>query len=196
MRHSGAALFPIAVMTALAAGSFWLNRATELENGGREAKTRHDPDYFVENFNVRRFNDAGNLQHYLVAQKMLHYADDDSTEVTAPRLTYYRTPRVRIWAKTAWLDKDGKHVKLTDDVHVLREGRNGDPPTEITTSVLHAVPDDNFAHTDAPVVITQGQSVLHGTGLESNDKSQISILYGRATGTIYKKPSNEAHGKK
>lgn len=199
MRHSGAALFPIAVMALLAAGTFWLNRAVELENGNPNAKLRHAPDYMVDNFNVRRFNDQGKLQHYLVAQRMLHYADDDSTEVVAPKLTYYRTPPVRIWSKTAWLDKDGKHVKLVDDVHVVREGLDGNPPTEITTSVLNAVPDDSFAHTDAPVVITQGQSVMHGTGLESNDKSRISILYGRATGTIFKKPTTEAnaaHGKK
>lgn len=192
MRHPGAALFPIAVMALLAAGTFWLDRATQIEDGGRDGKHRHDPDYIVDNFNVRRFDESGKLQHFLVGQKMLHYPDDDSTEVIAPRLTYYRTPPVRIFSNTAWLDKDGKHVKLDGDVHVIRDGSDGNPPTEIATSVLYAVPDDDFAYTDAPVVIRQGQSVMNGTGMESNNKSQISVLFGRASGTIYQNPSSQA----
>ncbi len=198
MRHTGAALFPIVVIGLLAAGTFWLNEATQsgARNDGRQ---RHDPDYVVDHFNVRRFDDTGSLQHFLVGEKMLHFPDDDSTEVISPKLTYFRSPPVRVSATRAWLDKDGKHVKLDGDVHVIRDGVNGDPPTEMTTSVLFAVPDDSFAHTDAPVVITQGQSVMHGTGMETNDKTQISVLYGRASGTIYKKSDNKtdaAHGKK
>ncbi|MDD5249605.1 MAG: LPS export ABC transporter periplasmic protein LptC [Rhodocyclaceae bacterium] len=192
MKHSGAPLFPIAVMALLAAGAFWLDRATQVADGGRDGRHRHDPDYIVDNFNVRRFDESGKLQHLLVAQKMLHYPDDDSTEVIAPRLTYYHTPPVHIFSNTAWLDKDGKHVRLDGDVRVVRDGRDGNPPTEIATSVLYAVPDDDFAHTDAPVVITQGQTVMRGSGMESNNKSQISILYGRASGTIYQKQANQA----
>ncbi len=199
MKHTGAALFPIAVLSLLAAGTFWLNRATEIGES-REGKQRHDPDYIVDHFTVRRFDDMGKLQHFLTGEKMLHYPDDDSTEAIGPKLTYLRTPPVHVWSDKAWLDKDGKHVRLDGNVHVVREGLNGDPPTEIATQVLYAVPDDNFAHTDAPVVITQGQSVMHGSGMESNDKTQISVLYGRASGTIYqKKPISQtdaAHGKK
>ncbi|HEX8962120.1 MAG TPA: LPS export ABC transporter periplasmic protein LptC, partial [Rhodocyclaceae bacterium] len=154
-----------------------------------------DPDYIVDHFTVRRFDETGTLQHFLVGEKMLHYPDDDSTEVLAPRLTYFRTPPVHVSSNTAWLDKDGKHVKLEGNVRVIRDGLDGSPSTEIDTSVLYAIPDDEFAHTDAPVTITQGQSVMHGSGMETNDKTQISILYGRASGTIYKKQTDAAHGK-
>lgn len=197
MKHTGAALFPIAVMSLLTAGTFWLNQATQIGEV-RDAKQRHDPDYIVDHFNVRRFDDGGKLQHFLVGEKMLHYPDDDSTEVLAPKLTYFRTPPVHLSSKKAWLDKDGKHVKLEGDVRVVRDGLDGNPPTEIDTSVLYAVPDDDFAHTDVPVTITQGQSVMHGTGMETNDKTQISILYGRTSGTIYQKhdKTDGAHGKK
>jgi lipopolysaccharide export system protein LptC len=197
MRHTGAALFPVAVMSLLAAGTFWLNRATQLGDA-HDGKQRHDPDYIVDHFNVRRFDDTGNLQHFLVGEKMLHYPDDDSTEVLTPKLTYFRTPPVHVSSEKAWLDKDGKHVKLEGNVRVIRDGIDGNPPTEIDTTVLYAIPDDSFAHTDAPVTIIQGQSVMHGTGMESNDKSKISILYGRASGTIYQKQdkTDTGHGKK
>lgn len=192
MRATGAGFFPVVLLFLLAALTFWLERATQTDDDGRNGKNRHDPDYIVDNFHVRRFDVDGKLQHTLVAQKMLHYPDDDSTKVVLPRLTYHRSPPAHVNSNLAWLDKDGKHVKLDGDVHVIRESLDGSPYTEITTSVLYAVPDDEFAHTEAPVVITQGQTVINGTGLETNNKTQISVLFGRVNGIIYKKPANQA----
>jgi lipopolysaccharide export system protein LptC len=185
MKSSGAALFPIALMALLAGATFWLDRASQPEDDGRDGKHRHDPDYIVDHFSVRRFDPEGVLQHSLFAQKMLHYPDDDSTEVFAPQLTYHHIPPAHVSSIKAWLDSGGKHVKLEGDVHVLRDSIDGRPPTEITTSVLYAVPDDEYAHTDAPVTITQGQTVIHGIGAETNNKTQISVLYGPVRGIIY-----------
>jgi lipopolysaccharide export system protein LptC len=184
MRGSGAALFPIGLMALLAAATFWLDRATQVDEG-RDGKHRHDPDYIVDNFNIRRFDADGALQHSLFAQKMLHYPDDDSTEVAAPKLTYFRDPPVHVSSDTAWIDRDGKHVKLDGDVRIVRDAVAGKLSTQITTSVLYAVPDDDVAHTDAPVTITQGQTVVNGTGMETNNKTHISVLYGPVRGTIY-----------
>lgn len=185
-------LFPVVLVALLAGLTFWLDRATQPQDESHSGKHRHDPDFIVDNFQVRRFAADGTLQHTLVAKKMLHYADDESTEVAAPRLTYHRTPLLNITANTAWLDKDGKHVRLNGDVHIVRDTVGGKPPTAMATSVLHAVPDDEFAHTDAPVRITQGLTVLNGTGMESNNKTQISVLFGRAKGTIHNHQTNEA----
>lgn len=185
-------LFPVVLMALLAGLTFWLDRATQPQDESRSGKHRHDPDFIVDNFQVRRFAADGTLQHTLVAKKMLHYADDESTEVAAPRLTYHRTPLLTITANTAWLDKDGKHVRLDGDVNIVRDAVGGKPPTAMATSVLHAVPDDEFAHTDAPVKITQGLTVLNGTGMESNNKTQISVLFGRAKGIIHNHQTNEA----
>lgn len=193
MTQNSSGLFPIVLGALLAALTFWLDRATQPQEGVGSGKHRHDPDYIVDNFEVRRFGPDGNLQHTLTAARMLHYADDESTQVTAPRLIYHRTPGLSVSSNTAWLDKDGKHVRLEGDVRVVRDGVGGRPPTEIETSVLHAVPDDEFAHTNAPVKITQGLTVMRGTGMESNNKTQISVLFGRAQGTIFKNPSSEAH---
>lgn len=185
-------LFPVVLMALLAGLTFWLDRATQPQDDSRSGKHRHDPDFIVDNFQVRRFAADGVLQHTLVAKKMLHYADDESTEVAAPRLTYHRTPLLNVTSRTAWLDKDGKHVRLNGEVHIVRDAVGDKPPTEMHTSVLHAVPDDEFAHTDAPVKITQGLTVLNGTGMESNNKTQISVLFGRTNGIIHNNQTNEA----
>ena len=191
-QNATAGLFPVVLMALLAALTFWLDRATQPLDDSRSGKHRHDPDFIVDNFQVRRFAADGALQHTLLATKMLHYADDESTEVAAPRLTYHRLPLLNVTSKTAWLDKDGKHVRLNGDVRIVSDGVKDKPPTEIDTSVLYAVPDDEFAHTDAPVKITQGLTVLNGTGMESNNKTQISVLFGPTNGIIYNNQTNEA----
>lgn len=180
---SGAALFPIALLGLLAGLTFWLDQATQ-ERPARDGKHRHDPDYMVERFHVRRFDTDGKLQHSLVAQKMLHFPDDDSTEVTAPRLTYHRTPPTLVSSDTAWLDADGKHVRLDGNVQVVRKGLDNRPETRIATETLFIVPDDETASTSSPVTITQGRSVIKGTGLEANNKTQTAVLLGRVHGII------------
>lgn len=183
MRASGAALFPVGLLGLLAALTFWLEQATQ-EQPSRDGRSRHDPDFVVERFHVRRFDTEGTLQHSLVAQKMLHYPDDDSTEVVAPRLTYHRTPPTVVTSDTAWLSADGKQVRLDGDVRVVREALGSRPATTIATSVLHIVPDDETARSDAPVTITQGRSIIAGTGLEADNKIQTAVLLGRVRGTI------------
>ncbi|CAG0998302.1 hypothetical protein RHDC4_02993 [Rhodocyclaceae bacterium] len=196
MRASGAALFPVGLLGLLAALTFWLEQATQ-EQPGRDGRSRHDPDFIVERFHVRRFDTEGMLQHSLVAQKMLHYPDDDSTEVLAPRLTYHRTPPTVVTSDTAWLSADGKQVRLDGDVRVVREALGSRPATTIATSVLHIVPDDETARTDAPVTITQGRSIIDGTGLEADNKTQTAVLLGRIRGIIDRGssavPANTTH---
>ena len=193
MRDSGARLFPVALVALMAALTFWLDQATQQDDGRRDGKLRHDPDYIVDHFQVRRFDADGELQHLLVAQKMLHYPDDDTTRVIAPHLTYQHVPPTHIEADTAWLDKDGKHVRLDNNVRVVRESSDERPQTEITTSVLYAEPDDNFAHTDAPVKLTQGKTEIFGKGMEANGKTHISVLFGPVHGTIYATQAEQAN---
>lgn len=187
MNTAGTRLFPVALMASLAALTFWLDHAAQKDDGGRDGKRRHDPDYVVDRFQVRRFNAAGELQHSLAAQKMLHYPDDDSTSVVAPQLTYHNTPPTHLSADTAWLDQDGKHVRLDGNVRVVRAATANRAPTQIDTSVLYAEPDAEFAHTDAPVTLTQGRTVVRGKGMEANNKTRLAVLFGPVRGTIYPK---------
>ena len=65
-----------------------------------------------ERFEVRRFDIDGKLQHTLVADKLLHYPDDDTTIVTTPHVTYHQLPPTDIFARMAYIGKDGKEVDL------------------------------------------------------------------------------------
>lgn len=186
MKHVGASLFPLVLIALLAALTLWLERASHTDDTGRRASARHDADYYVEHFTVRRFAADGSLQHTIIADKMVHFPDDDSTTVTTPRLLYYSGRETVVTARTAWLDKEGKHVRLNDDVRIVRAAGAEAPETVITTSILFVTPDDEYAYTDAPVTITQGKSVVNGVGLEANNKTEVAVLSGPVQGTIYR----------
>ena len=186
MKHVGASLFPLLLVALLAALTLWLERASQTDDVGRRANARHDADFFVEHFTVRRFGTDGSLQHTVTADKMLHYPDDDSTNVTTPRIVYHSGRQTVVTARTAWLDKEGKHVRLDDDVRIVRAGSADAPETIITTSILFVTPDDEYAYTKEPVTITQGKSVVNGVGLEANNKTEIAVLSGPVLGTIHR----------
>ena len=188
MRLPGSsALFPLLVLAMLTAFTFWLEQATRGDSNGPNPNLRHDPDFWIDELVLRRYNLDGSIQHTLKASRMTHFPDDDSTEVKEPRVVYFRDgTTTTLTARLAWMDKDGQHVRLQDEVRVVRTEPLGNA-TIIDTSLLNVAPDDEYAQTDAPVTISQGRSVMHGTGgLEVNNKTGLAILNGPVFGTVYR----------
>ena len=180
------ALAPLTFMVLLAAVSLWLERSVQSQIAP-EKNTRHDPDFWAENFSIKKFGVDGVLQNTLNASKMTHFPDDDTTILSNPILRYHQTPPVTIAATTGLLSQDGKEIALTGGAVVTRLGAKAAPPTQVETEVLNLFPDDQRAMSRSPVTITQGRSVIRGNGMEADNKTGISVLSGRVNGTIYHK---------
>ncbi len=128
MKHHATSMFPLVMLLLLAALTFWLSHV--IQNKVPQGPLRHDPDYWAEHFTARRFDINGTLQHTLVAEKLVHYPDDDTSIVTEPHLTYHQLPPLEIFARMAYIGRDGKEVDLVDEVKVIRHGATDDlPPT-------------------------------------------------------------------
>ena len=168
----------------LAALTFWLSRLVEKDRPRQPL--RHDPDYIVDRFEVRRFDANGKLQHTLVGERLVHYPDDDTTVVTTPRLTYHRGAATELRAGSAFVGRDGKEIDLVENVHIVRHSASGDiPPTEVTTRTLKVFPDEERAIGRDAVTIMRGQSVLRGSGMEIDNRTGVSVLHGRVKGTFH-----------
>lgn len=181
-----ATLFPLLLAGLLAGMTYWLEIASRPPAGARDGKSRHDPDYIVENFMVQRFGPEGNLQHTLRASAMRHYPDDDSTIVIAPGLTWHRRSVAHIVAHEAHLDKEGRHVQLIGDVRMVRAGTQGNPETVLSTARLDIWPDDEIASNSAPVTIIQGRSRIDGNGLRLDNKTATFTLLGPVNGLFHR----------
>lgn len=182
-------LFPLLLAGVLAALSYWLELASRAPDIAKGGKLRHEPDTIVENFEVRRFDAQGALQHTMIAERMIHYPDDDSAEVSAPRIVWHRPPQTTLEAGEARIMSGGEHVALVDGVRITRAGSAGRPATLLTTERMDVWPDDELAKATTPVTITQGASRIQGEGgLNVDQKSLIYVLEGPVTGVFFRSP--------
>jgi lipopolysaccharide export system protein LptC len=181
---SATRLFPLLLMLALAGFTFWLELMVREEEGGRQSTRRHDPDYIVDRLNHTRFNAQGVAESVLAAEKMLHYPDDDSTDLVAPRLVQTKAdrPRITVTADRATLSQDGEELFLYDNVLVVREAGAGQPEARMRTSFLQMARAQSVLRTDRNVVITEADRVLSGRGMEYNNDSGQFYLRERVRG--------------
>lgn len=192
MRTQAAPLFPLLLLTLLAGGTFWLDRASQIDEVSRNGKNRHDPDFIVQDFTTRRFSLDGRLQHQLSAQIMTHYPDNDTTEVSVPSLIYYgQSLPLYVDAERAWISKDGKEVQLMGNVLMKRAADQQHAELRLKTAELRVFPDDEIARTQTPVTILDGLSTLQGDGMEANNRTQTFTLLGHVRGML-KRPATHS----
>jgi lipopolysaccharide export system protein LptC len=182
MKQWGSALFPLGVLFALAALTYWLRYATELPEPSQDGKHRHDPDYIVTTATLRKLDLDGNLKYTLKAVDIRHYPDDDSTDMTLPNVVYLNPskPPVTITAQRGHASKDGEQVDLYDEVHIHRAPSAKDEAMDATMEQLTVLPDDEKAYTKSPVLITQGISWVKGIGMQVDNRAQTYILESQA----------------
>lgn len=186
MRMSTTRVFPLALMAVLALLTFYLEYAVR-EEAPQDSTRRHDPDYLITNFTTTTYNKDGAAESMMSAAKMIHYPDDDSTELIEPRLVQSKPnePRVRVESRRGALSRDGEEIFLHDGVLLTREAGKARPEARLTTSFLHVVRDRSLALTDREVLLEEEDRSLSGRGMEYNYDSGQLILRDQVRG-IYK----------
>jgi len=184
MKLGATRLFPLLLMLALAALTFWLERTVREEESAHPSLRRHDPDFVVDNLKHTRFSAQGTVESTLAAAKMLHYPDDDSTELIAPRVVQTKPsePRVTLSADRGALSQDGEEVFLYGNVLMVREGGPDRSETRMRTSFMHLVRAHSVIRSDREVEITEEDRVLSGRGMEYHNDSKQLFLRERVRG--------------
>ena len=185
MKLSATRLFPLMLMLALALLSFWLER-TAREAPAPPTQQRHDPDYSAEQFTITDFSRAGAPESTLSAAKMVHYPDDDTTALVAPRLVQSRPeqPRLTLSADRGMLSRDGEEVFLHDNAVLLREALAASGETRMQSSFLHVVRDRSLVRTDREVTISERGRTLVGLGMEYDHESRRLQLQAQVRGVF------------
>ena len=190
-RASLGAVLPLVIMLFLAMLTFWLERTVELAVPVAPGPITHTPDYTVDKFMLTRLSETGDARYSLAAASMLHYPDDDTSHLTAPRLVQSQPgkPETRISAARGLISSDGREVRLYDNVELHKAGERGPKATDelrVRTSYLRVLPDDDKADTPERVVIERGTSSLTGTGMDFDNRyrrihlqSAVSAVFER-----------------
>lgn len=188
--HRITSWFPVVLLAAVAATTVWLDQQVQPAERSRDGKARHDPDYVVENLAATRFGPDGLPRYSLSARHMVHYPDDDTTHLEAPKLVNFSRSNatVTVTSKTAMVSSNGEDAYLTDDVRLVRAAYADKSELTMQTSYLHVIPDDDIAKTDKPVRISDAHILITAVGLEFNNQTRILKLLSNVRGR-YEKPN-------
>ena len=181
-RHSN--LFPLLLMLALAAASLWLERAVQAPERDKSGKMRHDPDFIAEDFGVTKFGTSGRPEYSLSAARMLHYPDNDSTDIVAPQLVQRHgdDAPIVIRAERGQISSNGNEASFYGNVVVVRGAGGGRGELRVLTEYLQILPERDLARTDKAVIITEGRSRLTGVGMEFNNRTRQFALLSQVQG--------------
>jgi lipopolysaccharide export system protein LptC len=169
---------PLLPLFGLLGATYWLNQQVLPEPAKPDSSKRHDPDAIVENFSATKLNELGVPSFIIAATKMLHYPDDDSTTLEAPRITLLSSgqPAIHAVADRATISSNGDEVFLHDAVEVQREASKKQDKLTLQTEYLRIVPDQDLADTDRAVTIVDAHDIVHATGMEMDSKTRILKL--------------------
>ena len=185
-RDRVSSLFPLLLLLALAAASFWLERAVQAPDYDKTGKLRHDPDFIAEDFVITKMGADGKPEYSLSAARMLHYPDDESTDIVAPRLVQRHDDAapIVIRADRGLISRNGEQASFFGNVVVVREASAQRSELRMQTEYLQIDPDRDLASTNRPVIVTEGRSRLAGVGMEFNNKTRQFTLLSQVRGTF------------
>ncbi len=172
-------IFPVAALTVLAAGSFWLERTTRSPDESQSAATQQGPDVVVEQMAVTRFDINGLPYYYLDARQMEHLPGNANSRLVSPVVHMVRDKvDLRLVANTAVARDDGERVDLTGDVRGVRSLPD-EPPTHFASRSLIVWPGVESAKSVDPVTITQDGTTARGNGMTADNIFGLITLTGQ-----------------
>ena len=169
---------PLLPLFGLLGATYWLNLQVQPQAAKPDSSKRHDPDAIIENFSATKLNEQGVPSFIMVAKKMLHYPDDDSTTLEAPRITMLSAehPAIHASAKSGMVSSKGDEIFLHDDVEVLRDASAKQDQLSLQTEYLHVIPDQNLTDTDRAITIVEDHTTVHAIGMEMNSETRTLKL--------------------
>jgi len=180
-------LISLVAMAVLAGGTYWLLQATQTPApSGLERAKSHSPDYFADSFSVSELDQTGTTQYRLTATKMIHYEDDDNSDLTLPAIRAFQPgkPIVTATGERGTVNGDVSIVDLYDNARILRAPGNGDPEMQADSSHFRVLVNDDVIETEKPVKLRRGQSVMTANGMHYNNVTRVMELFGNVRGAI------------
>jgi lipopolysaccharide export system protein LptC len=169
---------PLMPLVGLLGATYWLNQQVQPQTAKPDSSKRHDPDAIVDNFSATKLNEQGLPGFVMSSPKMLHYPDDDSTTIEAPRITILsaKYPAIHAVAKIGTISSKGEAIFLRDNVEVTRESSATQDELRLLTEYLQIIPDLNLASTDQAVTLANDHNTVHAIGMEMNSETRTLIL--------------------
>ena len=173
------------MLLLLAGLTLWLERTSQPQTVA-SGKTRHDPDYIVNNFTITRFDANGKLYQTLTAKEMRHYPDDNSLAFVRPKVLTLdeNEPAFEVTADDGVGPDDGTKIDLSGHVVMIREETPESARLEARTDQATVYINEKVIQTARPVQIDLGPNRLDGTGMRLDGQTRELRVDSRVRGTL------------
>ena len=138
----------------------------------------------------QRYNETGQVAYQFTATEVRHFQRrpgrphaKDYSEFTAPNLILYNDP-AHPWyvkANTGKANQAGTVITLTGNVVIWEFDTKGQR-SELTTSFLRLKPDEQYAETNKPVIMTAADGKTTAIGMKAFLKEERFELLSRVRG--------------
>ena len=181
--------WPIVILLLLTGLTLWLRQVIDVPAPSASHQLRHEPDAMVEKFTMTRLGKDGRPEARLSAQRMVHYADGENTELYMPQLERSEAGiKLSVRSDRGFLSRDSQDAKFYGNVQMIRQDQSAPDELRVNTQYLEVLIDREILRTDRPVTITQGASVLSGVGMQYDRSSGRLDLLSSVKATFQPKP--------
>lgn len=184
---------PVVFAAVLALGTYWLVRtAPKISQPGVAVAPTHEPDYFMQDFVVKRFLPNGDLRSELRGTEGRHYPDTDTLEVDQVRLRSISPTGLTTHASAnrGLSNADASEIQLFGDAVVVRDpARDADgvlqPRLEFRGEFLWAFTDEERVMSNKPVTLVRGNDTFTADSMDYDKITGVANLKGRVRGLIH-----------
>ncbi|MFW2371528.1 MAG: LPS export ABC transporter periplasmic protein LptC [Gammaproteobacteria bacterium] len=171
------------IISALALLSWWFQDIWKEAPIIQPKKDQHFPDYFMENFTLTNMDISGRPSYILRAIKMLHYADDNSSELEQPRIQFLSDKGDwTITAEHALILEDSQQIQLKNNVQLRRNASALQPPMAIDTDYLSINTETEIAETEFLAQVSSKGLTMTSKGLVYDSRNGILKLVSEVKG--------------
>ena len=191
-------LMPLILMGGLTLVTFWLvQKGAPPEKSTLERVRLHEPDYTITNGALSALNEIGSTKYRILGKKVIHYDDDASIDILAPRMRLFQIDKAPVTVKsdTGHLDGDLSILDLINNASISRPAQAATASQAATLRMLASstyfkvLINDDIIETDRPVTLEQGMSIMHSAeGGKFNNVEQSMTLSGHVKGRIERAP--------
>ncbi len=128
------------------------------------------PDAIMEDVEALIMNKEGKPSLKLETPKMIHFPENDITELMKPHVVIYReSPEPwHINAKHATTHKGVTEITFWDNVVIHHLADSDNPNTTMETTILTILPNQKLARTKEAIKVIQPDTTIHAIGMLAN----------------------------
>ena len=185
MRERGTLVLSVLLSGGMAIGSYWLAQQARLTDVETH-KPGHDIDYTANDITLTRMDETGRAQYVIDATKLIHYLDDDTGELTRPRMvgSKINRPEMTVRAETGKTAGDGQEVRLFGNVVLTRAPWRNVAALVAKSDYMLAYPEREVVETDRPISIVRGNSSVDAQSMHYDNATQRVNFDGGKGGRV------------